>query len=186
LSLLKGDKSLTGIPDLNCWGLVGSGDDFLELNDWDPRRELQDVYRVMALPAMSSPDMGNSLRLQWAALRGDSWNTGARTIKLPSQEIFEIQGSHLVVVIWYRVNVRASFKGKKRTETREEIHDSVLIPANMKMTDLVKAFENISGMSRRVSALYKMRDTENDMRESDRTATELGWKHGTQLVLEMM
>jgi len=82
-------------------------------------------------------------------------------------------------VIHYRVRVRVSKNKKKIEETR----NSVLIPADMKVVDLVKAFKTIGN----VSGVFEIPDSSSNIRTTDaRTATDLGWRHGTELRLEML
>jgi hypothetical protein len=107
------------------------------------------------------------------------WPLRVKSIQLPSREVFEIRGSHLLLVIHYRVRVRVSKKKTKIEETR----NSVLIPADLKVVDLVKAFKDMGN----VSGVFEIPDSSSNIRTTDaRTATELGWRHGTELRLEML
>ena len=59
----------------------------------------------------------------------------------------------------------------------------MLIPADLKVVDLVKAFKVIGN----VSGLFEIPDLSSNIRTTDtRTAMELGWRHGTELRLEML
>lgn len=184
---MQDDESLTEIPDPDYWGLAGKEDGFLDLNKWDPRREGQDVYRVVTLPLMSDPETLTPIDLRWATLGGESWtrDTRIKSIELPSQEIFESGGSHLLVTIEYRVRLKVKI-GKKKSTTIEETQNSVLIPADMKMVDLVNAFRIHNSAHSKVTALFQLSNITSNLRTSNRTAVELGWKHGTELRLEFL
>jgi ssDNA-binding replication factor A large subunit len=70
------------------------------------------------------------------------------------------------------VRVRVS---KKKTKI-EETQNSLLIPADLKVVDLVKAFK-VTG---NVSGLFEIPESSRNIQTTDtRTATELGWRHGT-------
>lgn len=65
----------------------------------------------------------------------------------------------------------------------EEARNSVLIPTDLKVVDLVKAFKVIGN----VSGVFEIPDLSSNIRTTDtRTAMELGWRHGTELRLEML
>lgn len=85
----------------------------------------------------------------------------------------------MLLVIYCRVKIRVS----NRKTKIEEIKNSVLIPADLKVVDLVKPFkvmENLSG-------IFEIPDSSSNIRTTDtRTATDLGWRHGTELRLEML
>jgi hypothetical protein len=69
-------------------------------------------------------------------------------------------------VIHYRVRVRV-FKNKKKIK---EIRNSVLIPADIKIVDLMKAFKTINN----ISGVFKIPDSLSNIRTTDaRTATDL-------------
>ncbi|KAG9229342.1 hypothetical protein BJ875DRAFT_200917 [Amylocarpus encephaloides] len=91
---------LIEIPKTDCWGLKGNGDAFIDLNAWNPRQTRQDVYKVIALPSSSDPNILNPISTQWALLaEGGSWPPRVKSIQLPSREVFEVRGPHLLVVI---------------------------------------------------------------------------------------
>ncbi|KAH8674432.1 hypothetical protein BGZ60DRAFT_429438 [Tricladium varicosporioides] len=157
--------SLTEIPITDCWGLKGNEDSFIDLGCWDPQWQTnQDVYKVISLPITSDPGILTPIYPQWAILGGGLWPSHIKSIQLPSREVFEIRGSHLLVVVNCRVKVRVS----NRKTKIEETSNTILIPADLKVVDLVKAFKVIGNT----------RDA--------RTATDLGWRHGTELRLEML
>jgi hypothetical protein len=179
LSTIHHDNSSTEIPNTDYWGLEGNEDGFINLDSWDPRQTSQDVYKVIALPVTSGPGILTPIRPQWAILGGGLWPLRVKSIQLPSREVFEIRGSHLLLVIHYRVRVRVSKKKTKIEETR----NSVFIPADLKVVDLVKAFKDMGN----VSGVFEIPDSSSNIRTTDaRTATELGWRHGTELRLEML
>lgn len=66
-----------------------------------------------------------------------------KSIQLPTREVFEIRESHLLLVIHYRVRVKLFKKKTKIEETR----NSVLIPVDLKVVDLVKAFKDMGHVS---------------------------------------
>ena len=69
-------------------------------------------------------------------------------------------------MIHYRVRVRV-FKNKKKIK---EIRNSVLIPVDIKVVDLVKAFKTISN----VSGVFEILDSSSNIRTTDaRTVTDL-------------
>jgi hypothetical protein len=77
------------------------------------------------------------------------------------------------------VRVRVSNKKKKIKETR----NNVLILADLKVVDLVKAFKDMGY----VSGVFEIPDSSSNIRTTDaRTAMDLGWRHGTELRLEML
>jgi hypothetical protein len=77
------------------------------------------------------------------------------------------------------VRVRVSKKKTKIEETR----NSVLILADLKVVDLVKAFKDISN----ISGVFEIPDYSSNIRTTDaRTAMDLGWRHGTELRLEIL
>jgi hypothetical protein len=107
------------------------------------------------------------------------WPSRIKSIQLPSREVFEIREPHLLLVIYYRVRVRVSKKKTKIVETR----NSVLIPADLKAVDLVKVFKVMGN----ISGVFEIPDSSSNIRTTDtRTATDLGWRHGTELRLEML
>jgi hypothetical protein len=155
------------IPNTDDWGLEGNEDGFINLDSWDPRQTSQDVYKVIALPVTSGPGILTPIRPQWAILGEGLWPLRVKSIQLPSREVFEIRGSHLLLVIHYRVRVRISKKKTKIEETR----NSVLIPADLKVVDLVKAFKDMGN----VSGIFEIPDSSSNIRTIDaRTATDLG------------
>jgi hypothetical protein len=179
LSTLHHDSLLTDIPATGCWGLEGNENGFMNLDSWDPRQANVTVYKVIALPITSDPATLTPIHPQWAILGGSLLRTSTvKSIELPSQEIFEIRGPHLLVVVHYQVTVRVS---NRKTRT-QEIQHNVLIPTNLKIVDLVKAFRVIGN----VSGLFELPDWSINLSTTGtRTAMDLGWRHGTELRLEM-
>jgi hypothetical protein len=170
---------LTEIPKADYWGLEGNEDGFIDLDSWDPRQTGQDVYKVIALPVTSDPGTLTPIHPQWAVLGGGLWPSRVKSIQLPSREVFEIRGSHLLLVIHCRVKVRVSNRKTKIEESR----NSILIPADLKVVDLVKTFKVMGN----VSGIFEIPDSSSNIRTTDaRTATDLGWRHGTELRLEML
>ncbi|KAI9779638.1 MAG: hypothetical protein M1839_007303 [Geoglossum umbratile] len=160
-------------------GLKGNGDGFIDLGGRDPRQTGQDVYKLIALPVMSDPRTLTPIYPQWATLGGGLRPSRVKSIQLPGREVFEIQGSHLLLVIRCRVKVRVSNRKTKIEETR----NSILIPADLKVVDLVKAFNVIGN----VSGVFEVPDSLSNIQTRDtRTTTDLGWRHGTELTLEML
>jgi hypothetical protein len=167
------------MPNADSWGLKGNEDSFIDLDHWDPRQTSQDVYEVIALPVMGDLGSLTPVHPQWAILGGGLWPSRIKSIQLPWQEIFEIRGSHLLLVIHYRVKVKISNRKTKIEETR----NSVLIPADLKVVDLVKPFKVMGN----ISGIIEIPDSSSNIRTTDtRTATDLGWRHGTELRLEML
>ena len=71
---------------------------------------------------------------------------------------------------------------KMRTKIKET-RNSVLIPADPKVVNLMKAFKVMGN----VSGVFEMPDSSSNIRTTDaRTAMDLGWRHGTELRLEML
>jgi hypothetical protein len=171
-------EDLAEIPKADYWGLEGNEGGFIDLDGWDPRQTRQDVYKVIALPVSSDPRTLNPISTEWAVLGGGSWPPSVKSIQLPSRELFEIRGPHLLLVIHWRVRVRISNKRTKIEETR----NTILIPADLKVIDLIKAFK----VGSNVSGFFKISDFNNIQTTDTRTAAELGWKHGTELRLEML
>ena len=178
MSTIDYDKSLTQIPNTDSWGLEGNKDGIIDLDSWNPRQTSQDVYKVIALPVTSDPGTLTPIHPQWAILGEGLWPSRVKAIQLPSREVFEIRGSHLLLVIHWRVKVRVS---NRRTKI-EETTNSILIPADLKVVDLMKAFK-VTG---NVSGLFEMPDCSSNIQRDTRTATDLGWKHGTELRLEIL
>ena len=179
LLTLHHDSLLTEIPTTDCWGLEGNEDGFMDLDSWDPRQTNQNVYKVIALPTMSDPTTLTPIYPQWAILGGSLLRTSrVKFIQLPSQEVFEIRGSHLLIVVHCQTKVRVS---NRRTRIEETRH-TILIPVDLKVVDLVKKFTVIGN----VSGIFQIPDLSSNIRTTDtRTAMELGWKHGTELRLEI-
>lgn len=153
----------------------------MNLDSWDPRQANVNVYKVIALPVMSDPATLTSIYPQSSILGGGSWlqTSSVKSIQLPSKEIFEIQGSHLLIVVHRQVKVRVSNR-KSRTE---ETKHGVLIPSDLKVGDLVKAFQVIGKAAR----LFEIPDLSSKLCTTDtRTAMELGWRHGTELRLDIL
>ena len=179
LSTIHYDNSSTEVPNADCWGLEGNEDSFIDLDSWDPRQTSQDVYKVIAIPVMGDPGTLTPIHPQWAILGGGLWPSHVKSIQLPSREVFEIRGSHLLLVIHCRVKVRVSNRKTKIEETR----NSILIPADLKVVDLVKPFKVMGN----ISGIFEIPDPSSNIRTTDaRTATDLGWRHGTELRLEML
>ncbi len=88
----------------------------------------------------------------------------------------------MLVVVHYQVRVRVRISNRK-TRSQETQHSmNMLIPTDLKVVDLVKAFRSIGN----ASEVYQIPDLSRDiLTTSTRTAMELGWKHGTELRLEM-
>jgi hypothetical protein len=151
----------------------------VNLDNWDPRKTILDVYKVVALPSPSDLTTLSPIYPQWAALGGRSLQTsGVKSIQIPSQEVFEVRGSHMLIVIHCQWRVRIS---NRRSRTEEKQHQ-ILIPAGLKVMDLVKAFQASSYTNR----LYETANSSSNLLATDtRTAEELGWRHGTELKLEM-
>jgi hypothetical protein len=165
LTIHHGNSS-TEIPATDCWGLKSDEDGFIDLERWDPRQTRQDVYKVIALPVTSGPGTLTPIYPQWASLGEGLWPLRVKSIQLPSREVFEIRESHLLLVIHYRVRVGGSKKKKKIQETR----NSVLIPVDLKVTDLVKAFKDMGN----VSGVFEIPDSSRNIQTTDaRTATDL-------------
>lgn len=164
---------------MDCWGLEGNKDGFIDLDGWDPRRIHQDVYKVIALPISSDAGSLNPISTQWAVLGGGLWPPRVKSIQLPSREVFEVRGPHLLLVIHWRVKVKVS----NRKTNFEETENNILIPADLKVVDLIKAFK-VGG---NISGFFEILDSPRNIRTTDtRTATDLGWKHGTELRLEIL
>jgi hypothetical protein len=184
LSNIHEDKLSMETPSPDCWGIKGNEDSFIDLNSWNPRKTVPEIYKVIALPTVIAlPAVGNlgiltPINPQWAALGGGFWPSRIKSIRLPSNEIFDVQGSHLMVVIHYRVKIKIVNKPARF----EDVKHSMLIPANLKVAELAKAF-SVNG--RIVSRLIEIPETSNKIIKTDiRTATDLGWKQGTELRIE--
>jgi hypothetical protein len=133
---------------------------------------------VIALPVISDPVLLNPINPQWAILGNGSSPSLMKSIQLPSQEIFEIRGTHLLLVIHYSVRVKVS---NKKT-ILEEKRKSILVPADLKVVNLVKAFKVVGN----VKKVFEIPDSLSNIETKDtRTVTDLGWRHGTELRLEM-
>jgi len=179
LSTIHHNNSSTEIPNMDYWGLEGNKDSFINLNSWDPQQTSQNIYKMISLPVTSSPGILTPIHPQWAILGGGLWPLRIKSIQLPSREVFEIRGSHLLLLIHYQVRVRVSKKKTKIEETR----NNILIPADLKVADLVKVFKNIGN----ISGVFEIPDSSSNIWMTDtRTATELDWRHGTELRLEML
>lgn len=149
------------------------------MNRWDPRQSSQDVYKVISLPVIGDPGILAPIHPQWAILGEGLWHSRIKSIQLPSQEVFKIGESHLLLVIHLRVKVKVSKKHKKI----EQKKDNVLIPADLKVVDLVEAFKVIG----KVTDVFEIPTNSNNIQTKDtRTAKDLGWRHGTELRLEML
>lgn len=181
LSTIHHDKSLslTKIPSQDDWGLEDNGDGVIDLDRWDPRQTSESVYKVIALPVARGPATLTPISLQWAILEGGLRPSRIRSIQIPSQEVFEIRGSHLLLVIQCRVRVRC-YNWKSKVE---DIKKSVLIPADLKVVDLVEAFMVMGN----VSGIIEIPESSRRISTTDtRTAKGLGWRHGTELRLDML
>jgi hypothetical protein len=177
LTTLHGDSLLLGIPAAGCWGLKGNEDSFINLDGWDPQQRNLNVYKVIALPITSDPATLTPIHPQWATL--GSQTSSVKSIQLPSQEIFEIRGSHLLVVVHCSVNVRISNRKRRMEKTQHRL----LIPADLKAADLAKVFRVFGN----VWGLFEIPDLSGNIwTKGTQTASELGWKNGTELRLEML
>jgi hypothetical protein len=77
------------------------------------------------------------------------------------------------------VKVKVSNKKRRIEETKT----NVLIPAELKVVDLVEAFKVIG----KVTGVFEIPANLSNIQTKDtRTATDLGWRHGTELRLEML
>ena len=172
---------LAEVPKARCWRLEDNDHGLIDLNSWNPRQADQEVYRVIALPVTEDSTMLNPIHPNWAVLGGGMRIPHIKSIQLPSQELFDIQGySHILVVIHFRLRVKIA---KKRHEI-EESTNTILIPAELRAIDLVKALKG----SRQTTEFSDISDPSNiRMLNSTKvqTAADLGWKHGTELRLEM-
>jgi hypothetical protein len=176
LSTIHHDNPLMDIPNTDCWGLKSNEDGFIDLDCWDPRQSSQDVYKVVTLPIIGDPRTLAPIPPHWAIL-GGVLSAGIKSIQLPTREIFQIGGSHLLLVIHCQYKVKVSKKKSRIEETKR----SMLVPAGLKVVDLVEAFKRIG----KVTGVFEIPAT-NDIQTNDtRTAADLGWKHGTELRLEM-
>jgi hypothetical protein len=170
---------LTEIPNTDSWGLEDHEHGFVDLDSWDPRQISQDVYKVVALPVGDDSGTLTPIGPQRAVLGEALWPLGVKSIQLPSRKVFEIRESHLLLVIHYRVRVKVS-KKKRRID---ELRNTILIPADLKVVDLVKELKVIGN----ISGIFEIPDSSSILQTTDtRTATDLGWRHGTELRLEML
>lgn len=81
------------------------------------------------------------------------------------------------------VNCRVKVRVSNRKTKIEETSNTILIPADLKVVDLVKAFKVIGN----VSGIFEIPVSSSNIQTRDaRTATDLGWRHGTELRLEML
>jgi hypothetical protein len=77
------------------------------------------------------------------------------------------------------VKVRVSNRRTKIEETR----NGILIPADLKVVNLVKAFKAIGN----VSGVFEIPDSSSNIQKRDtRIATGLGWRQDTELIIEML
>ena len=169
------------IPEPGRWGLEGNEEGFINLENWDPRKTNLNVYKVLALPSPSDPTALTPIYPQWAALGGLWQASGVKSIQIPSQEIFEVRGSHLLIVVHYQWRVRISNR-KSRTEEKQH---RLLIPADLKVKDFMKAFRARSYTTMDEMPSWSMNFQTTDPLTDTRTVKELGWRHGTELKLEM-
>jgi hypothetical protein len=175
------DNSLMGIPKPDHWNLEDEGKDFIALCKWNPRLAHHNVYKVVALPTMSDPGALTPLYPRWATLEGVLLPSRVKSIELPSQEVFEIRGSHVLLSIHCRVKVKINKKESRMEESRY----SMIIPVDLKVVDLVKGFK-VTG---NVSGVFVISDSMNNVnikRKDVRTAADLGWRNGTEVRLDML
>lgn len=170
---------MTNIPEADHWGLKGNEAGFLDLDSWNPRQAKQDVYRVVALPVTSDPKELTPIHPKWTILDGGWQSSPIKFIPLPNGEVFAFGESHLMLVIHYQLKVRIS----NRKIRIEEKRKNVVIPADLQVVDLVKHFRSIGNLSE----IFELPDSTRKVKTTDtRTATALGWKHGTELRLEIL
>ncbi|KAI0126992.1 hypothetical protein BJ170DRAFT_425728 [Xylariales sp. AK1849] len=178
LSELRQDNYLRNIPDTDHWGLEGNEDGFLDLRSWNPRQTNQYIYKVIALPLMSDPKTLTPIHPEWAIL-GGCQPSRIKFLPLPNGEVFEIGESHLVLVIHYRLKIR-NFSKRTRVEEKKK---HVVISADLQVVDLVQHFKSIGNLSE----TFELPNSASKLRTTDtRTAADLGWKHGTELRLEIL
>lgn len=116
-------------------------------------------------------------KVLWAMLGGGLWPSRIMSIELPSEEVFEIRGSHLLRVTHSKLKIKLANKKTRMEEAR----NNILIPPDLKVVDLVKAFRVIGS----VSGIFEIPSSSNKIKITDnRTAADLGWRHGTELRLE--
>lgn len=175
-TIRKRNHPSTEIPSTNHWGLKADDDGFIDLDSWNPRLEGKKFYRVMDLPPSSESKAIDPICTTWTIF-GEGIST---SIQLSSRVILEIPQSSLLIMMSYDKKVKSS----KKKSTLEGKKHCVLIPADLKVIDLVKAFQfvgNISGIiGGSANALEVLQITDT------RTAKDLNLKNGTELVLQLI
>jgi len=171
-------NNLTEILNTDCWGLEGNEDGFINLDNWDSRQASQEVYKMIVLPVINGLGTLTPIYPQWVIL-GGLWPSRVKFIQLPNREIFEIRELYLLLVIYYQMRL----KGFKKKTRIEKTRNSILISTDLKVVDLMKVFKGISN----VSGFFEIPNSSSNIRTTDtRTVTDLGWRHGTELRLEML
>ncbi|KAI9739945.1 MAG: hypothetical protein M1818_005001 [Claussenomyces sp. TS43310] len=181
LSTLYLSSPMEDLPRADDWELRGKSGDSVTLKNWNPLQRKQEVYTVVPLPVTSDSITLQPILPHWAILGGDGWKltSSVKSIEFPSKEMFEVQNSHLLVVVHCQKKVKISNNSK--TRKIETSRHSLLIPSNSTVIHLVKAFKETS----QAFGVFEGLDSEANLRGDNRTARELGWRHGTELRLQM-
>jgi hypothetical protein len=181
LSTIRQKDPLTEVPKAKCWRLEDNDHGMINLNSWNPRQANQEVYRVVALLVTENPKILNPIHPEWAVLGEELWTSQIKSVQLPSKEMIDIQDfSHILLVVNCEVKIRTSKKKHRFKESR----NTVLVPADFKVRDLVNAFKG----SRQMTELGDISDPFNITvlnPTKSQTVADFGWKHGTELRLEL-
>jgi hypothetical protein len=174
LSKLNHEYPTHDTPSPGIWKLM-INDVEQDLNKWDPQNLKPDAPILIVpriekslVPITTTPttQKGN----EWA------WAYEMRSFRLPADVVFELEGdSHLLLVLRCQTKYRVS---NRRTKIIETIH-RILVPADYAVAEVLKLVR-----ARTVSGVFE-EPSPNDLRNDNRSASELGWKHGTILRLEL-
>ncbi|KAI9830638.1 MAG: hypothetical protein M1819_005448 [Sarea resinae] len=174
LSKLNHEYPILDTPSPGFWKMKKNGIEE-DLNEWNPHQLDSDK------PLLIISNVEKSLvPIEFIRPTQDgrpwAWAHEMRSFQLPSHVVFELQGdSHMLLVLRCQIKVKLSKKQRKIHETSH----SILVPAEYGVAEVL-ALVRASA----VSGVFE-EPNPNDLRKDNRSARELGWKHGTTLRLEM-
>ncbi len=174
LSTLSHEFPTINSPRPGSWKLTRN-DNEEDLGKWNP------YHLDPNTPIFVSSNAENHLApitSTFASRPASSWTWAPETkaFKLLTRDVFTLDGdSHLQLVLRCQTKAKIS---KKQRRIDETIH-SVLVPADYRVADVLRAMRTSA-----VNGVFEEPHAD-DLRLDHRSASELGWKHGTTLRLEL-
>jgi len=160
-------------PKSGLWKLVRAEAD-MDLDRWDP------CSLELDKPLFITSNIENSCAIiaSTTATRNGSWTwaDGMLSVCFPVQGAFVFEGYNRVLVV---LRCQTKFRVLNKKKRIEETSHTIYIPMTYTVQDVLRLIQasNASG--------FFQEPDENNLRWSGSSASELSWKHGTLLRLEL-